>query len=174
MRRVRPAMQAMRRTAASRHAAKSARRSTCPTAPSDISARATLALAFFNHAHGFTLARVTPPTSTGCKLRVEIAVLGNSPCQIAGLRYKNGDLARGITECGEFNPEIREEWGKKRPGGGRALGACRTETHAGPSSRNQVRPMTRPTSRPDARNPPSQCFQRVTGFPWWLRAASIR
>ena len=174
MRRVRPAMQAMRRTAASRHAAKSARRSTCPTAPSDISARAALALAFFNHAHGFTLARVTPSTSTGCKLRVEIAVLGNSPCEIAVFRCKNGEFGRGLTEWGGLNPEFGGEWGKKRPGGGRALGACRTETHAGPSSRNQVRPMTRPTSRPDARNPPSQCFQRVTGFPWWLRAASIR
>ena len=104
MRRVRPAMQAMRRTAASRHAAKSARRSTCPTAPSDISARAALALAFFNHAHGFTLARVTPSTSTGCKLRVEIAVLGNSPCEIAVLSSKNGDFTRGIVDFGDFNP----------------------------------------------------------------------
>ena len=104
MRRVRPAMQAMRRTAASRHAAKSARRSTCPTAPSDISARAALALAFFNHAHGFTLARVTPSTSTGCKLRVEIAVLGNSPCKNVAFGPENGDFARGITDFGYFNP----------------------------------------------------------------------
>ena len=174
MRRVRPAMQAMRRTAASRHAAKSARRSTCPTAPSDISARAALALAFFNHAHGFTLARVTPSTSTGCKLRVEIAVLGNSPCQIAVLRSKTA-IWHGESRIAAISTRnFGKSGGGKRPGGGRALGACRTETHAGPSPRNQVRPMTCPTSRPDARNPPSQCFQRVTGFPWWLRAASIR
>ena len=38
------------------------------------------------------------------KLRVEIAVLGNSPCEIAVFRPENGDFARGIMDFGYFNP----------------------------------------------------------------------
>ena len=38
------------------------------------------------------------------KLRVEIAVLGNSPCEIAVLSSKNGDVTRGIADFGYFNP----------------------------------------------------------------------
>ena len=38
------------------------------------------------------------------KLRVEIAVLGNSPCEIAVLSSKNGDFARGIADFGYFTP----------------------------------------------------------------------
>ena len=38
------------------------------------------------------------------KLRVEIAVLGNSPCEIAVFGPENGDFARGITDFGYFNP----------------------------------------------------------------------
>lgn len=41
------------------------------------------------------------------KLRVEIAVLGNSPCEIAVLSSKNGDFTRGITDFGYFNPYFR-------------------------------------------------------------------
>ena len=41
------------------------------------------------------------------KLRVEIAVLGNSPCEIAFLSSKNGDFARGIVDFGYFNPYFR-------------------------------------------------------------------
>lgn len=41
------------------------------------------------------------------KLRVEIAVLGNSPCEIAVLSSKNGDFARGIVDLGYFNPYFR-------------------------------------------------------------------
>ena len=38
------------------------------------------------------------------KLRVEIAVLGNSPCEIAVLSSKNGDFTRGIADFGYFTP----------------------------------------------------------------------
>lgn len=38
------------------------------------------------------------------KLRVEIAVLGNSPCEIAVFGPESGDFARGITDFGYFNP----------------------------------------------------------------------
>ena len=38
------------------------------------------------------------------KTRVEIAVLDNSPCQIAVLGPENGDLTRGIADFGYFNP----------------------------------------------------------------------
>ena len=41
------------------------------------------------------------------KLRVEIAVLGNSPCEIAVLSSKNGDFTRGIADFGYFNPYFR-------------------------------------------------------------------
>ena len=41
------------------------------------------------------------------KTRVEIAVLGNSPCEIAVLSSKNGDFARGIVDFGYFNPYFR-------------------------------------------------------------------
>ena len=41
------------------------------------------------------------------KLRVEIAVLDNSPCEIAVLSSKNGDFARGIVDFGYFNPYFR-------------------------------------------------------------------
>ena len=47
-----------------------------------------------------------PPTRSR-KLRVEIAVLGNSPCEIAVLSSKNGDFARGIVDLGYFNPYFR-------------------------------------------------------------------
>ena len=38
------------------------------------------------------------------KTRVEIAVLDNSPCQIAVFGPQNGDLTRGIADFGYFNP----------------------------------------------------------------------
>lgn len=38
------------------------------------------------------------------KTRVEIAVLDNSPCQIAVFGPQNGALARGIADFGYFNP----------------------------------------------------------------------
>ncbi|THD78146.1 hypothetical protein CPZ58_08565 [Bifidobacterium bifidum] len=38
------------------------------------------------------------------KLRVEIAVLGNSPCENVAFGPENGDFARGITDFGYFNP----------------------------------------------------------------------
>ena len=38
------------------------------------------------------------------KTRVEIAVLDNSPCQIAVFGSQNGDLTRGIADFGYFNP----------------------------------------------------------------------
>lgn len=38
------------------------------------------------------------------KLRVEIAVLGNYPCEIAVLSSKNGDFTRGIADFGYFTP----------------------------------------------------------------------
>ena len=38
------------------------------------------------------------------KTRVEIAVLDNSPCQIAVFEPQNGDLTRGIADFGYFNP----------------------------------------------------------------------
>ena len=41
------------------------------------------------------------------KLRVEIAVLGNYPCEIAVLSSKNGDFTRGIADFGYFNPYFR-------------------------------------------------------------------
>lgn len=48
-----------------------------------------------------------PPPIILVKLRVEIAVLGNSPCEIAVLSSKNGDFTRGITDFGYFNPYFR-------------------------------------------------------------------
>lgn len=51
--------------------------------------------------------RCPPPLSAPIilvKLRVEIAVLGNSPCEIAVLSSKNGDFTRGIADFGYFNP----------------------------------------------------------------------
>lgn len=41
------------------------------------------------------------------KTRVEIAVLDNSPCQIAVFGPQNGDLTRGIADFGYFNPYFR-------------------------------------------------------------------
>ena len=38
------------------------------------------------------------------KLRVEIAVLGNSPCKNAVFGPENGIFARGIAQNGDFNP----------------------------------------------------------------------
>ena len=62
------------------------------------------------------------------KLQVEIAVLGNSPCEIAVLRFKNGDFTRGIVDFGDFNPYF------DMPGPGfrlfcRNMGAMRRLTH---------------------------------------------
>ncbi|MCU4300668.1 hypothetical protein FVB44_08195 [Bifidobacterium bifidum] len=52
------------------------------------------------------------------ELRVEIAVLGNSPCEIAVLRFKNGDFTRGIVDFGDFNPYF----GRIRPIGHESAG----------------------------------------------------
>lgn len=52
------------------------------------------------------------------KLQVEIAVLGNSPCEIAVLRFKNGDFTRGIVDFGDFNPYF----GRIRPIGHESAG----------------------------------------------------
>lgn len=47
---------------------------------------------------------------TGCggrterEIRVEIAEIRNSPCEIAVFRAQNGDFARGIAQNGYFNP----------------------------------------------------------------------
>ena len=41
------------------------------------------------------------------KTRVEIAVLGNSPCEIAVLSSKNGGFTRGIADFGYYNPYFR-------------------------------------------------------------------
>ena len=38
------------------------------------------------------------------KIRVEIAEIYYSPCEIAVLRFKNGDFTRGIAKNGDFNP----------------------------------------------------------------------
>jgi len=38
------------------------------------------------------------------KIRVEIAEIRNSPCEIAVFRPQNGDFARGIAQNGYFNP----------------------------------------------------------------------
>ena len=58
------------------------------------------------------------------KIRVEIAEIRNSPCQIAVLWPENGDLTRGIIKNGYFNPcfgEVRHRDGgarkKRKPGG---------------------------------------------------------
>lgn len=53
-----------------------------------------------------SLPPICPPVIL-VKLRVEIAVLGNSPCEIAVLSSKNGDFTRGITDFGYFNPYFR-------------------------------------------------------------------
>ena len=57
-------------------------------------------------------------------IRVEIAEIRNSPCQIAVLWPENGDLTRGIIKNGYFNPcfgEVRRRDGgarkKRKPGG---------------------------------------------------------
>lgn len=54
-----------------------------------------------------SLPPICPPPVILVKLRVEIAVLGNSPCEIAVLSSKNGDFTRGITDFGYFNPYFR-------------------------------------------------------------------
>ena len=58
------------------------------------------------------------------QIRVEIAEIRNSPCQIAILWPENGDLTRGIIKNGYFNPcfgEVRRRDGgarkKRKPGG---------------------------------------------------------
>ncbi|PVV38263.1 hypothetical protein DD684_05625, partial [Bifidobacterium bifidum] len=57
--------------------------------------------------HAANRNRGPPPLSAPIilvKLRVEIAVLGNSPCEIAVLSSKNGDFTRGIADFGYFTP----------------------------------------------------------------------
>ena len=48
------------------------------------------------------------------KTRVEIAVLDNSPCQIAVFGPQNGDLTRGIADFGYFNPYFGGSGGVRR------------------------------------------------------------
>ena len=77
-------------------------------------------------------ARQTAPIAMPCldawagvpQIRVEIAEIRNSPCQIAILWPENGDLTRGIIKNGYFNPcfgEVRRRDGgarkKRKPGG---------------------------------------------------------
>lgn len=38
------------------------------------------------------------------QFKVEIVVLGNSPCKNDAFGPENGDFARGITDFGYFNP----------------------------------------------------------------------
>ncbi|KAB7477837.1 hypothetical protein GBA79_06060 [Bifidobacterium bifidum] len=55
---------------------------------------------------------VIPPPPRQCpthstiptKIRVEIAEIRNSPCEIAVSGSKNGDFTRGIAQSGYFNP----------------------------------------------------------------------
>ena len=48
------------------------------------------------------------------KIRVEIAALSNSPCEIAVSGSKNGDFTRGIADFGYFNPYFGGSGGVRR------------------------------------------------------------